>query len=759
MKKPLSLLLLLILLIISFVGGTRYSQHGDSQKKNDNDDRQILHYVDPMNPANTSKEPGIAPCGMPMEPIYADEDSLSGRNPGGLALSSKPGIVKINAQKQQIIGVQIDGVTKDTQTSRIRALGRILPDENKVYALVAATDGWMGEVHESTTGSLVSKNQLMGKIRVYDYDFFTWQQRYLTELGNAGRRRVFVSNTSGAEDLLKKVISTKQKAGSVIPDIGAPIALTSIDLRGKNDTEETSPMMELASPTAELLPPTPPTKRLKPTTLSSNVSIPWGIPPGAMHYGETPIKPSPSASLNTSEHHTDMPLNKDQNIIPPPVTEQSSPKPRSTRAEHVKNMTEGKSGGLFFTAEDDILYASKARQELMDLGVDENQLAQLAESGVYLTYVELRSPVDGLVLSRNVTTRQRIDRGAECFRVADLSRVWVETDIYDIEAKYIQPGMSASISMPKMGKHFAAKVSEVLPRYDAAGRSLKVRLEMDNPAIMFRPDMFVDVEFLLDLQEAITVPSGAVIDSGKRKTVYVVLAEGIFEPRSVITGWRFNDRVEIIEGLKLGEKIVVSGNFLIDSESRMKMAAARLMEDTFEIHSADQPAVMPQPQTAMHSKLDTVPHNTVKDLVCGMNINQADAIEAGLTLEVEGTIYYFCSEECAEEFHRHGPQIIEIPDSKPTPDTTQNHRETGMEQLIMPMTAPHIMQEPTTKDPVCGMIVNKDTASSAGLTIKTQDGTHYFCSEDCKEQFNKDPQDKLNHMQIDDAPEHMGHKP
>ena len=243
----------------------------------------------------------------------------------------------------------------------------------------------------------------------------------------------------------------------------------------------------------------------------------------------------------------------------------------------MKNMAK-ESQGQLHADEKDKPHPSQVRQELMDLGVGENQLEQLAKSGVYITDVELRSPINGLVLSRNIFPHQRITRGTECFRVADLSRVWVEADIYDLEAQYIQPGMQALVSMPKLDKQYPATVSEVLPRFEAAGRTLKVRLEMDNPEILFRPDMFVDVEFLLNLPQAITVPSAAIIDSGKRQTVYVVVGEGVFEPREVMTGWRFNDRVEIVKGLQPGEKIVVSGNFLIDSESRMKLAAVRLME-------------------------------------------------------------------------------------------------------------------------------------------------------------------------------------
>jgi Cu(I)/Ag(I) efflux system membrane fusion protein len=227
--------------------------------------------------------------------------------------------------------------------------------------------------------------------------------------------------------------------------------------------------------------------------------------------------------------------------------------------------------------EDDILYANKAKLELLDLGVDETQLRQLAHEGKYIPNIQVRSPVTGLVIDRGVSPLEKVVRGTECFRVADLSRVWILADVFNTEAKYIQPGMRAQVSLPRQNNPIEAVVSEIFPEFDATTRTLKVRLEMNNPSYAFRPDMFVDVDFLIPLPPAIAVPAGAVLDSGRRKIVFISLGGGYFEPREVVTGWRFGDRVEIVKGLAPGEEIVFSGNFLIDSESRMKLATAGLM--------------------------------------------------------------------------------------------------------------------------------------------------------------------------------------
>jgi YHS domain-containing protein len=164
----------------------------------------------------------------------------------------------------------------------------------------------------------------------------------------------------------------------------------------------------------------------------------------------------------------------------------------------------------------------------------------------------------------------------------------------------------------------------VLPQFDPATRTLKVRLEAANPGFILRPDMFVDVEYPISLPAALTVPTEAILDTGLYRTVFVDVGDGYFEPRHIETGWRMGDRVEITKGLMEGERIVVSGNFLIDSESRLRTAAMGLRD------------------------------NAVEDPVCGMQVDPVKA--GGQKSEYKGKTYYFCSELCKSRFDKNPEQ-------------------------------------------------------------------------------------------------------
>ena len=214
------------------------------------------------------------------------------------------------------------------------------------------------------------------------------------------------------------------------------------------------------------------------------------------------------------------------------------------------------------------------RNGLRNLGMTDHQLDEIMRTRNGGEHVEIRAPEAGFVLIRNITLGERFQRGTELYRIADLSHVWVLADIFENESRYFHPGIPAKVIYSAGNKAFQAHVSKTLPQFDAASRTLKMRLEVDNPGYTLRPEMFVDVELPVKLPTAVTVPVDALIDSGMKKTVFIDRGNGFFEPRRVETGWRLGDRIEITKGLAPGERIVVSGTFLIDSESKMQLTAA-----------------------------------------------------------------------------------------------------------------------------------------------------------------------------------------
>jgi len=207
---------------------------------------------------------------------------------------------------------------------------------------------------------------------------------------------------------------------------------------------------------------------------------------------------------------------------------------------------------------------------LRNLGMGEKQIEEIGQSRRFTDIIKVASPTSGIVISRTIFSGQRFERGTEFFKIADLSSVWILVDTFENEAQYLRPDASVKVFHPNFKKTFQARVSKDLPQFDPTTRTLKVRLYADNPRLSMRPDMFVDIELPVKMPPAIAVPSEAIIFSGIKKTVFVDLGDGYFEPREVQTGWRLGNNVEITKGLKPGERIVVSGNFLIDSESKLR---------------------------------------------------------------------------------------------------------------------------------------------------------------------------------------------
>lgn len=204
-------------------------------------------------------------------------------------------------------------------------------------------------------------------------------------------------------------------------------------------------------------------------------------------------------------------------------------------------------------------------------GLDDAALAQLEKTGKPQRTTTLYAPASGFVLTRNAFPNQTVKPETELYTLADLSHVWIYADVYESDAGSVRLGQAALIEPAYApGRRFRARVTYILPQMDAQTRTLKVRLDADNPDLSLRPDLFVNVEFPVATPPRLSVPEDAVIDTGSHQVVYIDLGEGRFEPRRVEAGERYDGRVEILSGLQPGERIVVSGAFLVDSESRMR---------------------------------------------------------------------------------------------------------------------------------------------------------------------------------------------
>jgi RND family efflux transporter MFP subunit len=221
---------------------------------------------------------------------------------------------------------------------------------------------------------------------------------------------------------------------------------------------------------------------------------------------------------------------------------------------------------------DALVEAARRRLELWDLSPA--QIDQVLAMREPIKNITLYAPATGYITDRKAFPQLKVMPETDLYTIVDLSRVWIMADVFEYEAPSIHVDETARVSFPALqGRTFAAHVNYIQPGLDAMTRTLKVRLDLDNPNTALKPDMYADVEFQVNLAAKLTVPAEAVLDSGERKTVFVDRGDGYFEPRQVITGERADGRIQILSGLREGERVVRSGNFLIDSESQMRAAA------------------------------------------------------------------------------------------------------------------------------------------------------------------------------------------
>ncbi len=222
-----------------------------------------------------------------------------------------------------------------------------------------------------------------------------------------------------------------------------------------------------------------------------------------------------------------------------------------------------------------------ARTRLAYFDITDKQIKQLQVSGKSSKTMTLESPHSGVVIAKHANEGMMVDPGMQAFRIADLSKVWVLVTLYEYQLPYIESGMKATMSLPYIpGQTFEGEVIYIYPYLDTKTREVQVRLEFDNPGNLLKPGMFANVLMANTLAAEKTLsPRSAVIDTGDRQVAFVSRGEGKFEPRNVQTGVETGEgMIEIISGLKPGEMVVTSGQFLIDSESKMRESLAKMIK-------------------------------------------------------------------------------------------------------------------------------------------------------------------------------------
>jgi len=215
--------------------------------------------------------------------------------------------------------------------------------------------------------------------------------------------------------------------------------------------------------------------------------------------------------------------------------------------------------------------ADAARQRLKFWDISDDQIKKIEETGKPIRTLTLYSPVNGHVVQKMAISGMRVMPGEKLFDIADLSTVWIVAEIYENELALVKQGQSAKISLSYFpGKEMHALIDYVYPTLSTETRTAKVRFTLSNPGNQLKPQMFTNVEIAIPLGRKLVVPSDGVLDTGIRQIVYVDKGDGYFEPREVKTGLKVDNLVEILSGLKQGDKIASSAIFLIDSEAQLK---------------------------------------------------------------------------------------------------------------------------------------------------------------------------------------------
>jgi Cu(I)/Ag(I) efflux system membrane fusion protein/cobalt-zinc-cadmium efflux system membrane fusion protein len=224
--------------------------------------------------------------------------------------------------------------------------------------------------------------------------------------------------------------------------------------------------------------------------------------------------------------------------------------------------------------------SSAAERRLEQWEIPADQIDTLKHTGKALTDITIQSPASGYIVERNAFPNMFAEPGTRLYTIADLSRVWVNAQVFQSDIARLKPGSAATVTVDAYPqKTFSGHVEEVLPQLDAATRTVPVRLLVENPGLLLKPGMFVNVNFKSSLGRSLVVPASAVLQTGLKQYVFLSKPNGLIEPKEVILGAQSGSDIVILHGLDDHQPIVTSASFLIDSESQLQAASGASMQD------------------------------------------------------------------------------------------------------------------------------------------------------------------------------------
>ena len=214
-----------------------------------------------------------------------------------------------------------------------------------------------------------------------------------------------------------------------------------------------------------------------------------------------------------------------------------------------------------------------AAERLKQWGVPQKEIARLESTGQVQQELEVDSPVSGYITERNALPSVAVQPEMRLYTIADLSTVWVQAQVFQNDLERIRVGAPATLTVNTYpGRMFTGRVDFIYPQVDMDTRTAKVRVVFSNPGLQLKPGMFVNVSLKVPMGNQLVIPATGVLQSGTREIAFVERSDGYIEPREVQLGSRVGDDFIVLKGLKAGEQIVTSANFLIDSESQLQAA-------------------------------------------------------------------------------------------------------------------------------------------------------------------------------------------